>query len=329
MSDRKSILPGNEAAWLALRVQDVTSTESAALFGLSPYATEFELWHRKHDAVEVEFEENERMRWGTRLQDAIAVGIAHDYGVMAVRINEYMRIEDARMGASFDYEIVGGVPMVPSHIITATEIRIREMFTHHGPGLFEIKNVDRSIFREQWKVNEDKSLEAPGHIEIQLQHQLHVRDREWGAIGVLVGGNTPRVILRMRDREVGFSLETRIRKFWESIAANEQPTPQFPGDSEFVSKLYQYAEPGKVFDGRGNAELAALALNYRDAAEREKQAKAEKESGNAEMLTIIGDAERAILDNFTISAGVVGPAEIAYHRDAYRSWRLVPKKGKS
>ena len=45
-----------EAAWLAARTHDLTSTEIAALFGCSPYLTKFELWHRKHDGADVAFE---------------------------------------------------------------------------------------------------------------------------------------------------------------------------------------------------------------------------------------------------------------------------------
>ena len=61
-----------EAAWLKARQQDVTSTESAALFGMSPYTTHFELWHRKHSNTAPEFKSNERMKWGNRLEAAIA-----------------------------------------------------------------------------------------------------------------------------------------------------------------------------------------------------------------------------------------------------------------
>ena len=43
--------PADEAEWLAMRRQDVTSTETAALFGLSPYTTAFEVWHQRvHEA---------------------------------------------------------------------------------------------------------------------------------------------------------------------------------------------------------------------------------------------------------------------------------------
>ena len=62
--------------WLALRSVDVTSTEVSALFGANQYLTKYELWHRKKAGKVVKIEENNFMKWGTRLQDSIAAGIA-------------------------------------------------------------------------------------------------------------------------------------------------------------------------------------------------------------------------------------------------------------
>ncbi len=307
MSNRLIITPPNEAIWLALRAEDITSTESSALFNMSPYATAFEIWHRKKSKEIVDFQENERMRWGKRLQDAIAAGIAEDQGWLAEPMKEYIRITDARMGASFDWRMIDASGRM---------------------GVFEIKNVDYLVFRDQWQ-EEDGELTAPAHIEIQLQAQLHCSEYEWGAIGVLVAGNSPRVIIRERDLEVGNSIEARVREFWRSVEANNPPPPTYPDDAEFVSKLYGYAEPGKVFDARGNAELATLATAYHQAGAAEKQAKEDKEVAKAKLLAAIGDSERALLDGFTISAGLVGPARIEYDRAGSRNFRITQQKAKA
>ena len=41
----------SEQEWLDLRKKDITSTDVAALFNLSPYKTEFELYHEKLSGV--------------------------------------------------------------------------------------------------------------------------------------------------------------------------------------------------------------------------------------------------------------------------------------
>src|SRR5262245_1850578 len=97
----------NEQAWLAERLRDVTSTEVAALFDASPWITCFELYHAKRERVVEARADNDRMRWGRRLQDPIAHGVAEDQGLDVRRMNEYIRNPEARLGASFDFEITG------------------------------------------------------------------------------------------------------------------------------------------------------------------------------------------------------------------------------
>lgn len=314
--------PHNEAAWHELRAEDITSTEAAALFGLSPYVTEFELWHRKREGLVPAFKDNERMRWGRRLQDVIARGVGEDCAVKVRALNAYMRHSaDIRMGASFDFEIVGVDSSVEDY-----QYDLVQMYETHGPGILEVKNVDGLIFRDQWTVNEDGTLEAPAHIEVQLQHQLHVVDREWGVIAALVGGNAPKLIIRLRDRAVGAAIENKIREFWASIAAGTPPAPNFLEDSKFIAKLYGYAEPGKIVTAIDNEELANLCARYSELAAMESNAKEEKQAVKAELLTKIGDAEKVFAAGYTISAGVVGPQTKSYTQPAYRNFRVTKKK---
>jgi len=95
----------SQEEWLQQRAKDVTSTEVSALYGLSPYLTEFELFHNKRDQVVVRLEPNERMKWGNRLEAAIAHGAAEDQGWDISKFNVYMRDMDARIGSSFDFQI--------------------------------------------------------------------------------------------------------------------------------------------------------------------------------------------------------------------------------
>ena len=114
---RQSIISNNEQEWLALRLEDITSTEVSALFNLSPYQTEFELWHRKKNKEIVTIEANQRMKWGTRLQDSIARGIAEDNGWNVRRMDEYVRIPELRIGSSFARgALVAQAAHIPVHL---------------------------------------------------------------------------------------------------------------------------------------------------------------------------------------------------------------------
>src|ERR1043165_3394660 len=102
----ETIVPNDEAHWKKLRAQDLTSTTVPAPFGCSPYLTDFELSHRLQEGAVVDVEANDRMKWGQRLQDTLAKGIAEDEGWSNVRpMREYMRLPEYRLGSSFDWAI--------------------------------------------------------------------------------------------------------------------------------------------------------------------------------------------------------------------------------
>ena len=278
------ILPfTDEQTWLTARQRDVTSTESAALFGMSPYVTHFELWHRKHSGTAPEFKTNERMRWGNRLEAAIAHGIAEEQGWEIRPMKEYMRDPDARLGSSFDFVITNlGEPV---HL--------------------EIKNVDYLAFRDGWIEHEDGSIEAPEHIEMQVQHQMAVSGFKRAFIGAFIGGNRGVVIERERDEDVIRAIRAKVAEFWRTVDAGQEPDPVMPEDAEAVIRMHQYAEPGKILDASGDAEIARLVEVYRQASAAEKNATEDKEAAKARLLAAIGDAEKVLLPGYTVSASMI------------------------
>jgi putative phage-type endonuclease len=271
-----------EDAWLAARKLDVTSTESAALFGMSPYTTHFELWHAKRSGLAREFKVNERMQWGNRLEAAIAHGIAEEQGWEIKPLKEYMRDPDARLGSSFDFVITSlGEPV---HL--------------------EIKNVDYLAFRDGWIEHDDGSIEAPEHIEMQVQHQMAVSGFKRAYIGAFIAGNRGVVIERERDEAVIAAIRHKVAAFWRTVDAGDEPAAIMPGDAEAVIRLNQYAQPGKILDVGTDANITALVSEYKRAAAAESTAAEDKEVAKAELLKAIGDAEKVLLDGWTISASL-------------------------
>lgn len=307
-SDEVEVVPyTTEAGWMAERAKDVTSTESAALFGLSPYLTPFELWHRKRAGAVLKFEPTERMKWGSRLQDAIALGIAEDQGWRVVRDPDYRRLTDLRMGASIDYRML--------------EAPGRE-------GLLEVKNVDSLEARDGWIVEGDE-IEAPPHIEMQVQHQLAVTGAPFAYIGALVGGN--RVLLIRREPAKGIiqAIIAKVEAFWTSIERGQEPAPDFKRDAKFIHRLYSEVEPGRVVDLADDPELQALALGYHASGEQIRECQAKRDEIKARILTKVGTAEKAIGSNCTINAGTVKATRVeAYDRAAFRNFRVTVKKNK-
>ena len=326
--NRITIAPESEQHWLDLRTQDLTSTDVAALFGLSPYKTLFELWHEKKSGEIVRLTENDRMRWGRRLEATVANGIAEDQGWLIRPFKEYMRLDDGlRIGASFDFRIITkfgnndhghGMNLDPNG-------RGWTRDDSDDDAILEIKTVDFLAFRDGWTID-DGFIEAPPHIEIQVQHQMLVSGLRRAYIGVMVGGNRIEVIERRADDAVHAGIIAKAAEFWQSIADNRAPEPVMPDDAQAVIRMYQFAEPGRVLDARGDARIASLLREYhrlrREASDLNELADVHK----AELLQIIGEAEKVISDVGTVSAGIVGPTTISYERKPYRNFRFTPKR---
>lgn len=306
------IVPESEEHWLSLRTQHVTSTEVSALFNQSPYLTSFELWHRKAGRLHSDFQPNERTKWGTRLQDAIAIGVAADEGWRVRRMDEYGFLPDLRAGSSFDYALLGEA---------GSEAR----------ALLEIKNVDHWIAKEGWIVERQEDgteyVEAPVHIELQIQHQMLVTGLPKCYLAALIGGNRIRLLEREADPVMHEAIRTAVAGFWASVDAGQEPQPDFVRDAAVIARLYGYAETGKVLDA--DADLSALAVRHATLGKDIRALESTRDALKAELLTKIGDAEKVIWDGGSISAGMVAEAEIAYTRKPYRNFRVNIKKAKA
>lgn len=289
----------------AMRARHIGASEVAALFGLSPYLTLFELWHIKAGNLPApDLSGSDRIFWGTVLEPAVAEGAAAMKGWKVRKVHRYsVHPRIPGMGASLDYEIV-------AH--------------EHGPGCLEIKNVDWIVYRDTWEDGE-----APLHIELQLQHQMACTSRSWGAIAALIGGNDLRVIERPRRLKTIEKIETAVAAFWQSIEAGTPPKPDFQADGATLSALYRDSIGGKVVDLSTDNRLADLCAIYKASGAAESAAEKEKAAAKAEMLEKIGDAERAICGPYSISAKTVAGGHVSYDREAYRGFRVTEKKEKA
>ena len=285
----------NEGEWLDLRRKDVTSTELAALFGVSPYSTYYEVWHQKKGSLEPTFTENDRTRWGNRLEEAIAYGVAEDLGLVVEPFKVYMRIPEERIGSSFDFKVIG-----LAEDFSGEENEYRDLFRSHGPGIMECKNVDGLAFMRGWDSG-DEGIEAPLHIELQMQHQMMASGLQWCVCAPLVAGNTPKPFFRLRDEETIAIARQRIADFWLSQDNDDEPHPDYARDGEAIKSLNLY-DDGNTVDMSGNERFLEVCHEYDVARSEEKAAEKRKKTAQAEIMDIIGPAQVALADGVKVSA---------------------------
>lgn len=305
---RETIVHATEAAWLAERKTVTTSTEVAALFGAGAYIkTPYELYHSKIGTLSDDFEGNDRTKWGNRLEAPIAYGVAEDLGLIVEPFKNFIKMPEFFLGASFDFIITGLAEDYDG------DNEAREMFRKHGKGLLEIKNVDGLQFKRVW-LDDGETIEAPVHIEFQAQAQMEVADIEWSIISPLVGGNMPKPIIRLRDRDVGEAIRSKSLDLWNRINAGMEPQPDFTKDGATIAQVYRDND-GSSVDLSGDNRLAVLCRAYKKAGAEEKAAKEIKDAAKAEILTIIKAAKAIQYAGGKISAGTNKESFRCYWRD--------------
>lgn len=300
-----------EAEWLAERRKCITSSDISALFGESSYVTEFELFHRKKNDIEIAYEDDDRKKWGRRLETPIAEGIAEDYGWKVKPLKVFMtHSEFSRYGSSFDFEIQRG----------------------NEKGLLELKNVDFKQYKEKWLVDGEE-VEAPTGIELQLQSELEVANSNstepytFGIIGALIGGNKPIVIERKWDKEIGKLMVSKSKAFWHNVDNNIEPLPDFQRDGEIIKLLYAGTD-GEEIDLTANNRIASLVAEYPTLQATASAAKKAQDAAKTEIAAAMKTAALGHVGDVLITRKTVNRAGYVVEPCSYVDLRIKQPKGK-
>lgn len=269
------------------RAQHVGGSETSALFDCNPWLTHFELWHRKKGSIATpEFNaikldgtpENERIWWGVKLEAAIIDGAKERYGY----------IDRNPAGASPPLSNGRGLGGHPDRRVTCPE---------RGPGLVEVKMVDW-LERKKW------GDEPPLHYLLQPNTYAGLDRVEWFDVLVLVGGNKLERFKYDFRPKLFAETERRVDAFWQSIADNKPPKPDFARDGDTIAELYADATDTLIDLQADN--LAAIAAAEWLAADQECKAAAERrDAARAELMEKLGENTTALLAGFVVKAPLV------------------------
>jgi putative phage-type endonuclease len=191
---------GTREAWLAGRNSGVGASESAALFGVSPWETPFSLWAKKTGRLSSDDVDGEWIEWGNLLEDPIA--------------KRYEQRKGRKVWQGGPY-CVAEHPRIPFMRCTPDRWVI-EAPDRAGMGLLQIKNTN-AFKSHDWDEG------PPDFIQIQVQHEMAVTGRDWASVAVLIGGCEFRSFDVERNQDFIEELEAQIRHFWGFVERDEQP----------------------------------------------------------------------------------------------------------
>ena len=255
--------------WLELRRRGIGGSDAAAILGLNPWKTPMDVWLEKTGEFTRNDEENEKMYWGTALEDVVA--------------REFM----ARTGL---------------------KVRRRNAILQHRKHRFMIANVDRLVIGHKAGLEcktagqysaDDWAMGVPEYYMPQVQHYMAVTGYKAWYVAVLIGGQEFKYYKIARDDYFIRQLIESEAEFWNLVETRiPPPIDGTKTSTELVKKLYPEAEKGKEIELP--FEAFELIQQYEQACEEEKRIQLIKSEAANRLKDMLGTAERGSIHGRTV-----------------------------
>jgi putative phage-type endonuclease len=183
--------PQRSEAWLELRRQGLGASDMAAVMGVSPYKTPYQLWAEK-TGMTPEQKVGDAARRGVILEDAVGQYYEQERGVKLRKSNGIVRLKKhPRIMASLDRTIVG-----------------------ETKGIVEIK-TSASPRWSMWPV--------PPEVMIQVHVQMGIVGAEWCDVVALLGGLVFKIERVEFDAQLWAEIQRSAMLFLEAIDTKTPP----------------------------------------------------------------------------------------------------------
>lgn len=203
----------DRTTWLEARKRGIQASEAAAIIGLSPYMTAYDLYKLKRGkAPDKDLSDNDRVRYGQAAEEHIRALFALDYPQYEITYRQYDIYRNDRipfLGATLDGELFD--------------------IENLRSGVLEIKTclVSSAALAQEWQGDR-----IPDQYYVQILHQLAATGFEFAKLAALLryeidGEKFSRIIYRHYERR---DLENDIayliaeeEKFWDNTQAGIAP----------------------------------------------------------------------------------------------------------
>lgn len=276
----------NRNEWLKFRTEGIGASEAAAVVGLSPYKTPFQVWLEKTGRAP-DVPESEAMRWGHRLQQVVGDAFAEETKRVVAPAGEFTIYEHP-----------------DSPMLLATLDFFQRKGFGEEKGILEAKTAG-------YAKKDDWIDAAPLHYTVQVQYQLLVTGLNLGSIAVLIGGQKFLWADIPPDPEFQARLRYQVEKFWRDHVQADVAPPVQAEDNDVIR--YAYKSTG--------GDLIAVGGEFIGWDEQRSEAIAEIKAGEHKR----DEAEAHIKAAIGERTGIVLPNGVKYlWREEQRKEYLVP-----
>lgn len=252
----------SRAEWLALRRMGIGGSDAAAVCGLDPYRSPFELWLDKTGLFVDDDAAGEAADWGRLLEPVIAEEVSRREALKVISVGWMLGHPD-------------------NHFMLADLDRVF-IDTADVTALLEIKTT--SPFRAaDWR---DR---VPIPVMCQTQHYLAVTGLPYALVAVLIGGQRLLIQRVERDDELIGTLIDMESAFWRSVTDREPPAPDgSKATTDLLGRLYEVDPNAITIVERAEVEPTLAALRF--ARERQDAAEADRRRAENDLKVRMGGA---------------------------------------
>lgn len=270
----------DRAQFLADRRLGVGGTDVAAILGLSPYRTPMSVWLEKTGRQEPTFDPaaEERMFWGSAMEDLVARRYAHLKGARIQRVNTPLVHAGGILRGNIDRAVV---PEGRQARWIEAERRLRG-----ADRILEVKTAGAFAERSaDW--GEPGTDQVPIHYWTQVQTYQGLAQVQEADLAVLFGGQRLAIYTITADAGIFAGIVEQCEEWWRShVIADVPPQPQSEDEARM---LWRAHKPGAVkIVGSDVAEACAeLGRIKAQISELERQEQALRDT----ITCAFGDAE--------------------------------------
>ena len=233
-AERKAL---ERQAFLDARRQGIGGSDIAAILGLSPYKTPFQLWQEKTGRFEPSFgpEQEERMHWGNVLEDVVARHYATQRGCKVQRINTQMHHPRWPV-------IIGNVDRVRVRVQEGSRARwdAEAGRVLGADAVLEVKTASAFAAQDEDNWGEAGTDQVPQHYWMQVQHYLGISGLPVADLAVLFGGQQFRTYTIAADVALQNDIFAQAADWWQRhVVADLPPDPTTEAEARLAWKAHR------------------------------------------------------------------------------------------
>lgn len=281
----------DNAGWLEQRKRGIGGSDVAAIMGLSPWRTPAEVWLEKTGRAEPQdLSDRPHVQRGVDLESFVGAKFRDAHRDMLIRrVNAICRsLERPWAQASLDYEVA----------------EPNEQILRGRSGRF-CKGIDWGVLEIKTSRNDaDWKDGPPAYYLTQVMHYLSVTGREFAWVAVQFDSDwlwEYREYRIERDEEDIAAIDAAVDTFWHEFVEKDVMPVIVGTNGEAQGLAQMYAKPTAESFTTTDSDTLQLVTDYQDAADREKRAKADRQTASTLLMAKIGEHKSMFTDTVKVT----------------------------